>query len=225
MHASQHVVHSEVCHQHREESHHHEQVKTSAILECWHLGIQMGNAVAAVLFGDKVPEGKLSSTFPKVTGQCPIYYNHPNTGRPGSKSKFTSRYLDAGFEPLYPFGYGLSYTEFAYTDLKVEETADALNVTVTVANTGSCAGTETVQLYTQDVVGSIVRPVKELKNFCKVTLVPGESKTVSMEVKKNALGFYNDAGEYLLEDGKFRVHVGGNSRDCLTEELKICQRQ
>lgn len=189
------------------------------ILECWHLGIQMGNAVAAILFGDKAPEGKLSSTFPKMTGQCPVYYNHPNTGRPGSKSKYTSRYLDAGFDILYPFGYGLSYTTFDYQNLNVTEDKDALKITVDVTNTGDREGTETVQLYSQDVVGSIVRPVKELKDFAKVSLKTGETKTVSFTLPKNKLGFYNDNGEYLLEDGKFRIYVGGNSRDCLAEEM------
>lgn len=189
------------------------------ILECWHLGIQMGNAVTAILFGDKAPEGKLSSTFPKMTGQCPVYYNHPNTGRPGSKSKYTSRYLDAGFDILYPFGYGLSYTTFDYQNLNVTEDKDALKITVDVSNTGDREGTETVQLYSQDVVGSIVRPVKELKDFAKIILNAGEAKTVSFTLPKNKLGFYNDNGEYLLEDGKFRIYVGGNSRDCLAEEL------
>lgn len=191
------------------------------ILECWHLGVQMGNAVANVLFGDKVPQGKLSSTFPKMTGQCPVYYNHPSTGRPGSKSKYTSRYLDAGFDVLYPFGYGLSYGEFTYDNLSVAEGAEELTVSVEVANVGTLAGTETVQLYTQDCFASIVRPVKELKNFTKVTLNPGEKQTVTLTVAKNALGFYNDNGEYLLEDGKFRIYVGGNSRDCLEQELNI----
>ncbi len=198
-----------------------EEENLKAMLECWHLGIQMGNAVTAVLFGDKAPQGKLSSTFPKMTGQCPVYYNHPNTGRPGSKSKYTSRYLDAGFDVLYPFGYGLTYTTFDYSDMALTEGEDALTVTVKVTNTGDREGVETVQLYTQDVVGSIVRPVKELKNFTKVTLEAGETKEVTLSVSKNEIGFYNDNGEYLLEDGKFRVYVGGNSRDCLMEEIDL----
>ena len=190
-----------------------------ALLECWHLGVQMGNAVANILLGIKAPEGKLASSFPAVTGMCPIYYNHPNTGRPGGRSKFTSRYLDAGFEPLYPFGYGLSYTTFAYDNMEVTETADALHIMVDVSNTGDRAGVETVQLYMQDVTAGIVRPVKELKGFAKAALEPGEKKTVSLTLDKKDMGFYTDSGEYVLEDGKFRIYVGGNSRDCLTREV------
>ncbi len=192
-----------------------------ALLECWHLGVEMGNAVANVLLGRKNPEGRLASSFPAVTGMCPIYYNHPSTGRPGGHSKFTSRYMDAGYESLYPFGYGLSYTTFTISDLAVEETPDALQCTVQVTNTGSREGTETVQLYMQDVAATLVRPVKELKNFAKITLAPGESGTVSMTLKKRDMGFYNDAGEYLLESGRFRIYAGSSSRDCLSTELSI----
>lgn len=192
-----------------------------AILECWHLGVQMGNAVANVLLGRKNPEGRLASSFPAVTGMCPIYYNHPNTGRPGGRSKFTSRYLDAGFEPLYPFGYGLSYTTFAYDNLAVTETVDALIISVDVANTGARPGVETVQLYMQDVTASIVRPVKELKGFVKAALEPGETKRVSLTLEKKAMGFYKDDGRYVLEDGKFRLYVGGSSKECLMEEVEI----
>lgn len=192
-----------------------------AILECWHLGIQMGNAVANVLFGEKIPEGRLASSFPQVTGQCPIYYNHPNTGRPGGRSKFTSRYLDIGYEALYPFGYGLSYTTFSYDNMKVEETDDALHITVDLANTGDREAVETVQLYMQDVTASIVRPVKELKGFAKVALESGEKKMISLNLEKKDMGFYKDSGEYVLEDGKFRIYVGNNSRDCLMKEVEI----
>lgn len=192
-----------------------------AILECWHLGVEMGPAVANVLLGEKNPEGRLASSFPAVTGMCPIYYNHMNTGRPGGRSKFTSRYLDAGFEALYPFGYGLGYTTFAYDRLRVEEQPDALQITVDVANTGAREGVETVQLYMQDVTASIVRPVKELRGFAKVKLAPGETKSVTLILQKSDMGFYNDAGEYVLEPGLFRLHVGGNSRDCLTAEVAI----
>ncbi|MBO5657216.1 MAG: glycoside hydrolase family 3 C-terminal domain-containing protein [Agathobacter sp.] len=198
-----------------------EDANVPAIVECWHLGVQMGNAVASVVFGDYNPSGKLSATFPATTGQCPRYYNHPNTGRPGSRSKFTSRYLDAPVGPLYPFGYGLSYTTFSYDNLKVEEAAEELKVTVTVTNTGDVAGEETVQVYVRDVVGSMVRPVKELKAYAKVNLAPGASSEVSCSVAKKDLGFYNDNMEYLLEDGEFIVFVGGNSRDCLSQSLQI----
>ena len=181
----------------------------------------MGNAVAAVLFGDYNPTGKLSVSFPYVTGQLPLYYNHPNTGRPGGKFKFTSKYLDTPFEPVFPFGFGLSYTTFTYEDLVVEESEDALTARVTVRNTGDRAGVETVQLYMQDVTASLVRPVKELKNFCKVELAPSEAKEVSLTLPKAEMGFYDNNGDYIREDGKFRIFVGGSSVDVLTEELEI----
>lgn len=192
-----------------------------AIIEAWHLGIQMGNAVADVLFGNYNPSGKLSASFPYVTGQCPVYYNHPSTGRPGSKSKFTSRYLDAPFTALYPFGYGLSYTEFSYSDLEVKDMGNALEVSVQVTNTGHVEGTETVQLYMQDVTASIVRPVKELRGFTKVTLEPGQSVQVKLILMKEKMGFYDDDVSYRLEDGKFNIYAGGNSRDCLKKEIQV----
>jgi beta-glucosidase len=191
------------------------------LLESWHLGIRMGDAVAAALFGDVNPSGKLSSSFPSVTGQCPVYYNHPSTGRPGSKSKFTSRYLDAPWDSLFPFGYGLSYTTFAYDDLTVEEDGDALNISVRLKNTGDRAGIEVAQLYMQDVAASLVRPVKELKDYQRVALEPGEEKTLSFRLPKKDMGFYDNSGKYLLEDGLFRIFVGGSSRDCLMQEIRV----
>jgi len=193
----------------------------STMVECWHLGIRMGDAVANVIFGDKIPEGKLSASIPVMTGQCPIYYNHMNTGRPGSKSKFTSRYLDAGFEAAYPFGYGLSYTTFEYSDLSVKEQGDSIVAAVTLKNTGSVKATEVVQLYMQDVTASIVRPVKELKGFKKVTLSEGQRTKVEIELKKEEMGYFNNQEEYVLEDGLFRIYVGGNSSDCLCEEIAL----
>lgn len=198
-----------------------EQEHIQAIIEGWHLGIQMGPAITGILFGEVNPSGKLAATFPAMTGQCPIYYNHPNTGRPGSKSKFTSRYLDAGFEPLYPFGYGLSYTSYEYSNLAVAENKDSLNITLDVENTGDMAGVETVQLYMRDVTASLVRPIKELKGFQKVTLEKGEKKKIECKLLKENMGFYNDNGEYLLEDGKFQIFAGGNSKDNLMEEIEI----
>lgn len=192
-----------------------------AIVECWHLGIQMGSAVARVLFGDVNPGGKLTCTFPAMTGQCPMYYNAPKTGRPGSKSKFTSRYLDAPVEPLYPFGFGLSYTSFAWSDMKVKENTDTLEVTVTLENTGDRRGSEVVQLYMHDVAASLVRPKKELKGFCKVTLDSGEKRDVTVSLEKAQMGFYDDDMNYRLEDGKFILYVGGNSRDCLSETVDV----
>ena len=192
-----------------------------AIVEAWHLGIQMGNAVAAVLSGDVCPEGKLSSSFPAVTGQCPVYYNHPNTGRPASKSKFTSRYLDAPLDSLYPFGYGLSYTTFSCSDLNVEESEDQLKISVKVANTGEREGRETVQMYMQDVSASLVRPVKELKGFRKILLAAGKSSVVEFCLQKSDMGFYDNEGNYQLEDGLFRIYAGTDSRECLMQELQI----
>ena len=191
------------------------------IVEAWHLGIQMGNAVASVLAGDVNPSGHLASSFPAVTGQCPIYYNHPNTGRPGGKSKFTSRYLDAPYDSLYPFGYGLSYTAFSLEDLAVEEREDSLAVSVSVKNTGSRKGTEIVQLYMRDVTASIVRPVKELKDFRRVDLEPGEERKVEFILPKRKMGFYNNEGEYCLEDGEFKIYVGENSRECMESTVNI----
>ena len=198
-----------------------EQEHIPAIVEAWHLGIQMGNAVAAALSGDINPEGKLSSSFPRVTGQCPVYYNHPNTGRPGSNSKFTSRYLDIEPGVLYPFGYGLSYTTFACSDLSVRETKEDLQIKVCVSNKGNLAGRETVQLYVQDVAASLVRPVKELIRFRKVELKPGEQMELSFAVPKSELGFYDNEGIYRLEDGLFRIYAGSSSEDCLMEEIYL----
>lgn len=191
------------------------------MVEAWHLGIQMGNAVAAVLLGDENPSGKLTSSFPSVTGQCPVYYNHPSTGRPGSKSKFTSRYLDAPFKALFPFGYGLSYTTFDYSAMTVEESADAFAVSVTLKNTGERAGSETVQLYMQDITASLVRPVKELKNFTRVYLEPGEEKKVTLMLEKKDMGFYNNQEEYVLENGKFNLFVGTDSENCLSQQIMV----
>lgn len=189
------------------------------LVECWHLGIQMGNAVANVLFGEKVPEGKLAATFPAMTGQCPIYYNHPNTGRPGTKGKFTSRYLDAGHEPAFVFGHGLSYTTFEYSDLQVNDQGTFLEVTVSLSNTGNVEATETVQLYMQDVTASLVRPIKELKGYRKVTVSPGQTTKVKLQLSKEDMGFYDNREVYVREDGLFRIYVGGNSKDCLCEEI------
>ena len=191
------------------------------ILEAWHLGIRMGDAVAAALLGDVNPSGKLSSSFPAVTGQCPVYYNHPSTGRPGSKSKFTSRYLDAPWDALFPFGHGLSYTSFAYDKLQVEQAGETLAISVELENVGERVGTEVVQLYTQDVAASLVRPVKELKDYCRVNLAPGQRQKVSFVLPKKNLGFYDNGGRYRLENGLFRIFVGGSSREVLTQEITL----
>ena len=192
-----------------------------AIVEAWHLGIQMGNAVANILSGKSAPEGKLSASFPAVTGQCPVYYNHPNTGRPASGSKFTSKYLDAPLDTLYPFGYGLSYTEFSMNNLQVAEECYSIDISVEVENIGSREGTETVQLYIQDVTATLVRPVKELKRFTKIYLAPGKKQTVKFTLPKAEMGFYDNERTYRLEDGLFRIFVGSNSRECLCHEVNL----
>lgn len=192
-----------------------------AILETWHLGIQMGNAVADVLFGDVNPSGRLVSSFPAVSGQCPVYYNHPNTGRPAGNSKFTSKYMDASPDALYPFGYGLSYTKFEYSNLSVEEQENCLNISVILKNTGDIKGTEITQLYMQDVTASLVRPVKELKGYKRTTLEPHEEKKLIFSLKKQDMGFCDNKGKYLLENGLFRIFVGGNSRDTLAQEIRV----
>ncbi|WP_419701361.1 beta-glucosidase BglX [Mucilaginibacter sp. NFX135] len=191
----------------------------SAILDVWAPGTEAGNAVADVLFGDYNPAGKITATFPRSVGQIPIYYNHKNTGRPytGGPSKFKSNYLDISNDPLYPFGYGLSYTTFGYSDVKLSKTIlkgnESLTATVTVTNTGKYAGEEVVQLYISDPVASISRSVKELKDFKKISLQPGEQKEVSFTVTPDELKFYNSQLKYDWEAGKFVIQIGTNSSD------------
>jgi len=195
-----------------------ENENVSAILEAWAGGTQAGNAVADILFGDFNPSGKLTTTFPLNVGQIPIYYNHKNTGRPMSaNNKFSSKYLDSPSDPLFPFGYGLSYSNFDYSDIKLSKAQlkgnEKLMATVTLTNAGKVAGEEVVQLYIQDPVASISRPVKELKNFKKVMLQPGEKKEVNIEVTTNDLMFYNSDLKYDWEGGDFVIYIGTNSRD------------
>ncbi len=195
-----------------------ENENVSAILEAWAGGTEAGNAVADILFGDFNPSGKLTTTFPLNVGQIPIYYNHKNTGRPMSaNNKFSSKYLDSPSEPLFPFGYGLSYSNFDYSDIKLSKTQlkgnEKLMATVTLTNTGKVAGEEVVLLYIQDPAASISRPVKELKNFKKVMLQPGEKKEVNIEVTTSDLMFYNSDLKYDWEAGDFVIYIGTNSRD------------
>jgi beta-glucosidase len=192
----------------------------SAILDVWAPGTEAGNAIADVLFGDYNPAGKITATFPRSVGQIPIYYNHKNTGRPydgKGPSKFKSNYLDISNDPLYPFGYGLSYTIFGYSDVKLSKTKlkgnETLTATVTVTNTGKYAGEEVVQLYISDPDASISRSVKELKNFRKINLKPGEAKEVSFAITPEQLKFYNSQLKYDWEPGKFVVQIGTNSND------------
>lgn len=193
-----------------------------AILNVWFAGSEAGNAIADVLFGDVNPSGKLSATFPRNVGQIPIYYSHKNTGRPlGDDSKwfqkFRSNYLDVPNSPLFPFGYGLSYTTFQYSDIKLSKNSltqtDKIMASVEVKNTGNFDGEEVVQLYIHDKVGSITRPVKELKGFEKIMLKKGESKMVSFTISVNDLKFYDNKLNYKAEAGEFELMIGTNSED------------
>jgi len=190
----------------------------NAMLEAWAPGIEGGNAIADVLFGDYNPSGKITMTFPRSVGQIPIYYNHRNTGRPiDQKNKFTSKYLDIPNEPLFPFGYGLSYTTFGYSDISLSKNSlkgnETLTAKVTVTNTGKFVGEEVVQMYISDPVASVARAVKELKGFEKIRLNPGESKEVKFAVTPEALKFFNSELKYDWEPGEFVIQVGTNSRD------------
>lgn len=190
-----------------------------AILDVWFGGTEGGNAVADVLFGDVNPGGKLTTSFPVHVGQIPVYHSMLNSGRPddGSQAKFRSNYLDAPNEPLYPFGYGLSYTSFSYgqptLSSSVMNTGGSVRLSVEVTNTGERTGQEVVQLYLRDVVGSISRPMKELKGFQKIELAPGTSQTVSFTIDESLLQFYNADLEYVAEAGTFEVMIGGSSVD------------
>lgn len=193
--------------------------KVPAIVEAWHLGSESGNAIADVLFGDYNPSGKLPVSFPRHVGQLPLYYNHKNTGRPsdGSNNVFSSHYTDESNKPLFPFGYGLSYTTFSYSDLRLNSNVlnrgGELLVSVTVRNTGTVAGEEVVQLYVRDLIGSITRPVKELKGFEKVSLKAGESKTVQFRITEKDLAFYGADLKFNAEPGDFHLWVGPNSEE------------
>lgn len=198
-----------------------------AIVEAWQLGTQTGNAVAQVLYGDYNPSGKLPISFPRNVGQCPIYYNLYNTGRPTDKDQnvFWSHYSDVEKTPLYPFGYGLSYTSFAYKNLKITKPSfqkgEKIEVSVDVTNTGNFDGKEVVQLYINDPAASIVRPVKELKGFELIELKKGETKTIQFALTDESLGFYDNDGKFLVEPGLFNVMVGWNSNEGLTTKFEL----
>ncbi|MCP4656284.1 MAG: beta-glucosidase BglX [bacterium] len=191
----------------------------AAIVEGWQLGIQSGEAIADVLFGDTNPSGKLTASFPRNVGQIPIYYSHESSGRPITEEnrdeRYISKYLDSPNTPLYSFGHGLSYTRFEYENLRLSHegigTQGTIEVRVDVANVGSRPGDEIVQLYIHDVAASVVRPVKELKGFTRISLMPGEKKTVSMTLGPRELGFYNRHMEWVVEPGRFKVWVGPSS--------------
>lgn len=208
-----------------------EEVETvPAILNVWFPGSEAGLAISDVLFGDVNPSGKLTATFPRNVGQIPIYYNHKNTGRPlnnneGNFEKFRSNYLDVRNEPLFPFGYGLSYTQFEYSNLKLSTNQIAmdgsLDVTVAIKNSGNYDGKEVVQLYIRDVIGSVTRPVKELKGFQKIEIKKGQTKTVNFKLTVEDLKFYNYNLDFVAEPGQFEVFVGTNSDTTMKAEFEL----
>ena len=198
-----------------------------AILNVWFGGSETGDAVADVLFGKVVPSGKLTTTFPRSVGQLPLFYNHLNTGRPDPDNRvfnrYASNYLDESNEPLYPFGYGLSYTDFVYGDLQLSSETlpknGTLTASVTVTNRGDCDGYETVQIYLRDIYAEVARPVKELKGFERIFLKKGESREVKFVMTEDDLKFYNSGLQYIYEPGEFDVMIGTNSRDVQTKRF------
>jgi beta-glucosidase len=199
--------------------------KASAILETWFPGTTAGDAISDVLFGDYNPSGKLPVTFPRNVGQIPVFYNAKNTGRPESENKYTSKYLDVPNTPLYPFGFGLSFTSFEYSDIHLSSNQmqmdGSLTATITLTNTGDRYGEEVVQLYIRQLVGSITRPLKELKAFQKTGLQPGESKEISFELTWKDLAFYNAQNEFKAEPGDFHVFIGTSSADVKQSEFEL----
>jgi beta-glucosidase len=200
-----------------------------AILETWFAGTQGGNAIADVLFGDFNPGGKLPVTFPRSVGQVPIYYNHKNTGRPpDEKNKYSSKYLDVPWTPLFPFGYGLSYTQFRIKNLRLSSPtirpADNIRVSVEVENMGKRAGDEVVQLYLTDVAASVTRPVRELKGFKRITLDAGRTTQVDFDLSPKELGFYNREMRFVVEPGTFKVAVGNSSVGGLEASFRVVER-
>ncbi|MBN2842990.1 MAG: beta-glucosidase BglX, partial [Sedimentisphaerales bacterium] len=205
-----------------------EYANADAILETWFAGVEGGNAIADVLCGKYNPSGKLTMSFPLNAGQIPVYYNIKSTGRPfnpGDNALYRSAYIDAANEPLLPFGFGLSYTSFEYSNITLDKntlTSDGkITATVTITNTGDKTGIETVQLYTRDMFASITPPLKRLRSFERVTLAAGESKAVTFEITEPMLRFYNSKLEHLSEPGEFRLYIGTNSRDCKEASFQL----
>ena len=196
-----------------------------AIVEAWQLGTQSGNAIAQVLYGDYNPSGKLPMSFPRAVGQIPIYYNYKNTGRPTLPAPgkvFWSHYQDVENTPLYPFGYGLSYTTFEYSNLQAKAVSDKqVSVSVTLKNSGKFTGKEVVQLYIKDHYATVTRPVRELKGFELVSLEPNESKEISFTLTEKELGFYNNQGDFVLELGDFSIFIGGDSNAKLEAKITL----
>ncbi|HEV2353380.1 MAG TPA: glycoside hydrolase family 3 C-terminal domain-containing protein, partial [Puia sp.] len=203
----------------------------AAILYTWWLGTRAGSAMADVLFGDYNPSGKLPISFPRAEGGIPVYYDHVNTGRPAKNDSdiyYVSAYIDLLNGARFPFGFGLSYTQFSYSDISLSAPAfrpgGRLTASVTLTNKGPFDGKETVQLYIRDMVGSVVRPVKELKGFQQVFLRAGESKKVSFTIGADDLRFYNDRLDYIYEPGDFTIYIGGNSRDVKSAKFTLAAR-
>jgi beta-glucosidase len=199
-----------------------------ALLQVWHAGVETGNALADVLFGDYNPSGKLTATFPRNVGQIPIYYAMRNTGRPQEGedfTKFKSNYLDVSNSPLFPFGYGLSYTTFEYQNLSLDKNSisenDKIEVSVDVTNTGNFDGEEVVQLYVKDEVASITRPLRELKGFKKVNVKKGETQSVTFTLSVDELAFYHPDLSFYAEPGDFTVFVGGDSNASLAAKFSL----
>jgi beta-glucosidase len=196
-----------------------------AILNIWHPGVECGHATADVLFGDTSPGGKLPVTFPRAVGQVPIHYNHKRTGRPPAPKLYASKYIDLPWTPLFPFGHGLSYTQFEFKNLRLSSERiglrDQLSVSVDLKNVGSRSGDEVVQLYVHDVLASVTRPVKELKAFERVALGPGEQKTLRLMVPCDRLGFHGRDDKYVVEPGEFKLWVGPNSVEGLEAGFRI----
>ncbi|MBN2520335.1 MAG: glycoside hydrolase family 3 C-terminal domain-containing protein, partial [Bacteroidales bacterium] len=215
-----------------------------ALLYAWHPGTMAGTAIKDIIFGIESPSGKLPVTFPRVVGQIPIYYSQKNSGKPATDETWermndipveafqlsignTNHYLDYGFKPLYPFGFGLSYTTFEYSEIQVSfykiKLGETIRITAKIKNTGNFKADEVVQLYIRDLVGSRTRPVKELKGFKRINLQPGETKTVEFELHTDDLAFHNQAMEYVTEPGRFKVWIGGSSNADLETEFEVIE--
>jgi beta-glucosidase len=200
--------------------------ESPAILEAWFPGTEGGNAVADILFGKANPEGKLPDTFPQNLGQIPLYYNHDSTGRPpDANNKYTSKYNDGPFTPLYPFGYGLSYTTFGFSNPVISSatmhSTGSVTVSVKVQNTGARTGDEVVQLYIHDPVASIVQPVRRLQGFQRVTLAPGQTTTVKFTLNGNSVGFFDNNGKFVVEPGTIEAYVGDSSTAPLVGSFSV----
>ena len=197
--------------------------KIPAVIEAWHLGTMSGEAISSVIYGDHNPSGKLPVSFPRSLGQVPIYYNYKNTGRPGPAGHvFWSHFNDEKNGPLYPFGHGLSYTEFEYSNLKIKKIGDrSLQVDFNVKNIGNLLGKEVVQVYIRDLFSSYTRPVQELKSFKKLSFEETEEKSISFILNEDDLGFLNDNGELIFENGEFEIMVGGSSNTRMSQKITI----